>query len=302
MIELIEESYFFPVGTDSLHLKRFYTNPKGSPVLMVHGTIENGRIFYSKTQKGLAPYLAKEGFDVFVADLRGKGLSAPSISSGKVKTGQRESILEEIPAFYRYIRQIKGNLQAQHWVSHSWGGVLMLASLAHFPDMNVASITHFAAKRSISVWHWERIWNIEFAWNFFAKTMGLLYGHVPMRKFRLGMDDETKRFHREQLKWIYALNSWKDKKTGFDYQEVFQKIKLPPQLYLAGIQDSYLGNPLDVKRLMNEAPSEKSKYVLLSKANGYALDFGHNDMLTHPSASESHFHLVKEWMKEHDIL
>ena len=43
-------------------------------LLLIPGSIENGHIFYSKSGKGFAPWMAERGFDVFVADLRGRGL------------------------------------------------------------------------------------------------------------------------------------------------------------------------------------------------------------------------------------
>lgn len=44
---------------DILTLQRFRGAESGPPVLMLHGAIENGRIFYSESGKGLAPYLAR---------------------------------------------------------------------------------------------------------------------------------------------------------------------------------------------------------------------------------------------------
>ena len=76
-----EESLFIPLHqNDRLHLKRFCGSSTGSVVFMLHGTVENGRIFYSRNGKGLAPFLASKGYDVFVADLRGRGESTPAIS------------------------------------------------------------------------------------------------------------------------------------------------------------------------------------------------------------------------------
>jgi alpha-beta hydrolase superfamily lysophospholipase len=71
------------------------------PCLLVHGAIENGSIFYSKNGKGLGPYLAESGFDVFVADLRGHGLSTPTIAEEghKADYGQWETINVSIPSF-----------------------------------------------------------------------------------------------------------------------------------------------------------------------------------------------------------
>ena len=47
------ESYFINVNReDRLHLKRLYSREDAVPLLMLHGSIENGGIFYSKSLKG----------------------------------------------------------------------------------------------------------------------------------------------------------------------------------------------------------------------------------------------------------
>lgn len=91
-----ELSYFIPVvqGEEAqLHMRRFFREDldtsRAESILMLHGAIENGRIFYrggertdvnAVNRKGLAPFLAAHGFDVFVGELRGRGLSKPLIS------------------------------------------------------------------------------------------------------------------------------------------------------------------------------------------------------------------------------
>ena len=79
MIPPNTESYFISLDHDVLHLKRIYRVSHGIPVLMIHGSVSNGRIFYSSSHKGLAPYLAACGCDVYVADLRGRGQSTPAV-------------------------------------------------------------------------------------------------------------------------------------------------------------------------------------------------------------------------------
>src|SRR4026208_2216064 len=135
-----EDSLFIPLHEkDLLHLKRFCGNPLGPVIFMLHGTIENGRIFYSKNGKGLAPFLAKQGYDVFVADLRGRGLSTPSISRNS-KFGLTECIQEEIPAFLDEIKKIRGDAPL-HWIAHSWGGILLLSYYARQAEnANVSSM------------------------------------------------------------------------------------------------------------------------------------------------------------------
>ncbi|MFN4150949.1 MAG: alpha/beta fold hydrolase, partial [Candidatus Sericytochromatia bacterium] len=103
-----QESIYIDVDDNNkLHLKRFYINDSGNVVFMLHGSIENGRIFYSNSGKGLAPFLAKLGFDVYVADLRGRGLSTPKIDKNS-EFSQTDSIVKDIPIFIKKIEELRG--------------------------------------------------------------------------------------------------------------------------------------------------------------------------------------------------
>lgn len=84
-----ESTYILVTATDTLHLNRFNQEKQG---LLVHGSLENGRI----SGKGFAPLLVQQGYDVFVADLRGRGKSKPRIS-GKSVFGLTHT-LENFPA------------------------------------------------------------------------------------------------------------------------------------------------------------------------------------------------------------
>ncbi|MGZ3709459.1 MAG: alpha/beta fold hydrolase, partial [Bdellovibrionota bacterium] len=117
---MIQESLFTPVGPlgkDRLHL-RHIGDGEGEPALLVHGSIENGRIFYTTTGKGLAPFLAERGFDTYVPDLRGRGLSEPRMSR-TMTYGMWEAICEDVPALVRAIRERRGR-PASVWIAHSW--------------------------------------------------------------------------------------------------------------------------------------------------------------------------------------
>ena len=54
------------------------------------------QIFYTEKGKGLGCYLAEQGFDVYVLDLRGRGKSTPLINA-ESDYGQHEAITHDIP-------------------------------------------------------------------------------------------------------------------------------------------------------------------------------------------------------------
>mgnify|MGYP000054680651 FL=1 len=104
-MELLQQSLFVPCGEHRLHVRHIQPGVAihADPILMVHGAIENGRIFYTESGKGLACFLARHGYQVYVADLRGRGQSTPAIAE-RAGHGQHELITEDLPAL-------------QHWVA-----------------------------------------------------------------------------------------------------------------------------------------------------------------------------------------
>ena len=151
-------------NTDSLFMRRFCENPEGNPVLMVHGAIEDSHIFYSESGRGLAPFLAKQGLDVYVADFRGHGGSRPAISR-ESRYGQYEMICQDFPSMMQAIHRERGNIPVSV-IAHSWGGVIVSSSLARFPDIrdSVSSLVYFGSKRVVRARNIQKFLKIDLMW------------------------------------------------------------------------------------------------------------------------------------------
>lgn len=294
---ITQESIFIPVTeTDTLHLKRFSKQQQGKPFFLVHGSIENGRIFYSSSGKGFAPFLAEQGYDVFVADLRGRGQSTPAIS-GKSNFGLSHTLTEDFPAFISKIKELKGDVP-QLWGAHSWGGVLMLAYLARpAVPVRVQAMTFFATKRRISIQSFKRFFMIDIMWNLVANIAVATTGALYAKQLKMGSDSETRLTHNQTNEWV-EQRRWLDWDDNFDYAAALRRKSLPPTLYLTGAKDDVLGHPKDVQKLMQEAGPSNSVFQLVGKATGYRHDYGHIDILTHPDAPEDHFAEVVAWIKK----
>lgn len=296
-----QESIFIPLNaTDKLHLRRISQNRSGPPVFLVHGSIENGRIFYSKSGKGFAPWLAQQGYDVFVADLRGRGESKPAIS-GRSRFGLSHTLQEDFPAFIRKIKELKGNVP-QYWGAHSWGGVLMLAYLARpVVPVQVQAMAFFGSKRRISIRSLKKFFMIDVMWNWVGKTTAAATGALYARQLKMGSDSETRHTHLQTHEWV-VKRRWLDWHDNFDYAQALQAQQLPPTLYLTGAKDDVLGHPQDVERLMQETGCRRSELRVLGKANGYRHNYGHINILTHPEAQQDHFKEVLEWFRKHESM
>ena len=297
LTEIKQESIYIAVSEkDKLHLRRINTNTQGPPVLLVHGSIENGKIFYTKSGKGLAPYLARQGYDVFVADLRGRGKSTPAISRFS-NFGLSHTLKEDFPAIFRKIKELKGDVP-QYWAAHSWGGVLMLAYLARPTEpVNVQAMTFFGSKRRISIQSLKKFLMVDVVWNWTSKVVIAGMGWLPARHMRIGSDSETRLTHRQTHDWV-VQKRWLDWHDGFDYAASLQKMNLPPALYLTGVKDDVLGHPVDVKLLMQETGCQNCEFRILGTTHGNMHDYGHIDILTHPDAPNDHFPMVLNWFEK----
>ena len=265
-------------------------------IMMVHGSIESGRIWYSESGRGLAPYLAQQGYNVYVVDLAGRGQSKPKTRRGDGYS-QRHAINQELPALIDFIKQHSQNAP-MHWVAHSWGGVVLTAFLARYPRTDVLSMVMLGTKRRISVLHAERFVKVDLMWTLLGKVMIGLWGYWPARFLKAGSDNEPGAYHKELTRWVYS-KKWRDKVDGFDYKRQLKQLQLPQTLHLTGINDTYLGHPKDVQLFMNEVANPGDTFRLLSKQQGNKVDYGHIDICTHKEAVNDHFPVIVEWLRGH---
>jgi pimeloyl-ACP methyl ester carboxylesterase len=88
-------SQFLKTKAQSIHIRSFETQESTTNALLIHGSLEDGRIFYSKSGKGLAPYFQNHGHNVYVPDFQGRGESSPHPK--ELDKGHDEILLEDIP-------------------------------------------------------------------------------------------------------------------------------------------------------------------------------------------------------------
>ena len=290
-----QESLFIDEKQHQLHVRRVYTDASGPAVLMLHGTIENGRIFYTKNGKGLACHLANQGFDVYVADFRGKGESKPALNELPAH-GQHEMIVHDVPAFIRFVAEQTN--KSMHVVCHSWGGVIFHSTLARFPELasHIEKVICFGTKRTIHLKSLQKFWKVDVFWNRLAPLIAKKRGYINAVRLKFGADNETYDFLKQCVEWVKP-NAWVDPEDNYDYAMAAATTDWPPVWHITGIKDDLLGHIDDVRAFAKET-NANAKVSLLSIARGNQLDYDHINILTAPQANHDHFPKLVSWLNE----
>ncbi len=282
----------------SCAVHQMYQNPDGIPVIMIHGAIENARIFYSLNGKGFGPFLARNGYNVFAIDLRGKGDSEPKIAKG-FKGDMDDCINLDINKIYEYISPKVNPAHSWVGVGHSWGGVLLLSHYARYAEkFPIKKLVFFGTKRKIYFNSFVKIAQIVVGFSFIGSILNQIYGYMPTKdKLNLGTENESFFYFRDLLRWIFS-KKWVGK-DGFDYSKEFKQKPMPAILNIIGAADNYLGEKGDCEKTLLQCVDALSMVttMYLSKKNGYATDYGHNNMLSDKRAIKDYFPFVLEWMK-----
>ncbi len=291
-----QHSLFVDLADYHVHVRQLSPlNTVHSPVLYLHGAVENGRIFYSHSGRGLASFLADHGFIGYAVDFPGRGLSQPLRESG-LQHSQQQLICHDIPALITHFYH--EHQQPLILVCHSWGGVLAAASLARHPELlpKVKAKICFGSKRAISVRSLSKTLQIDLIWNRLAPWLSKHYGYLPAKRWRLGADDEPRQFLLDTIQWIKGA-PFVDCSDGFDYQAACQQVSWPPIWHFAAEQDKVLGHPQDVQAFIAESAQRHARSTLLGKSAGYSKQYDHISMLTDPVASHEHFTEIANWLK-----
>ena len=129
------------------HIRPEHPDPGKLPVILAHGMGLNAT-FWTITDDHLPGQFAARGYDVFLVDLRGSGLSHRVGPWGTIDSRLRETFLRElgtgrwtmddqafhdVPAIIDYVCAETGKDRV-NWVGHSLGGMMMFPFLETNPN------------------------------------------------------------------------------------------------------------------------------------------------------------------------
>jgi predicted alpha/beta hydrolase len=258
---------------------------RGVPVVLLHGSFSNRRFWYSPKGIGLGAYLARAGFDVWIAEMRGHGLSARNQAYKHNRVADYARF--DLPAIAGFVTEQSG--QVPHWIGHSLGGTTLMAALGggYLGAEGAASVAIFGSQVSRSYWP-LKLPPLQWSSRLFLKR----FEHISGPRFKRGPEDEPMGVFLESMRWHGLFGRFGDKKE--DWWAGLRQAQVP-LLAVAAVGD-HQDPEWACRKLFDQYGGEHKEFLCLGREHGFSQDFGHVQMLVSKAAHAEVWPRVVDWL------
>ncbi|MBG8559846.1 alpha/beta fold hydrolase [Pseudomonas qingdaonensis] len=259
---------------------------RGAPVILLHGSFSNRRFWFSPRGIGLGATLARAGFDVWIPEMRGHGLSPRNRDYRHNRVADYARY--DLPAIAAFVCEVSG--RTPHWLGHSLGGTTLAAALggAYLTQEQVASAAFFGTQVSRTYWP-LKIPPVEWGGRLLLKR----FAHLSGSRLKRGPEDEPIGLALESMRWFGLFGRFGDKQS--DWWAGLAEVRVPV-LAVAGAGDHQ--DPVwACRKLFEQIGSEHKRFVRLGREDGFD-NFGHVDMLVSKPAQAQVWPLVERWLSD----
>jgi pimeloyl-ACP methyl ester carboxylesterase len=323
----------FPLTADgwrlALHRHRPRSGGTGYPVILCGGYACNRYFLDYDERYSLARFLARTGFDAWVIEPRGRGLSHPDPETAPPQSWTFDDLVDfDAPAAIEHVTRMTGSRVA--WIGHSMGGMLLYAYLGRNADrehpvaagVTIASPVVFPTIHStllrrlgpflLSLPFTEMIpqrWAVGLLWALLANSSNL-FGDVAALRIGFNPDNVDRQMvggamraaicniPRAKLRQLarWSLEGVFCSVDGqIDYRAALEGVRTPI-LVTAGSADT-VAPPAAVRRALDRLPAGRSDYMEFGRAHGQSADYGHVDLILGRVASVEVFPALASWIR-----
>jgi pimeloyl-ACP methyl ester carboxylesterase len=297
--------------------------PGRGPVILCHGLLANRANLDLDERRSLARHLAGQGFDAWVLELRGSGLSRdPSGRRGLARVRFDDYAEQDVPAAIGAVCKETGWRSVQ-WVGHSMGGMVLYAYLSHTPDPRVASAVTIGspvdftvlartARRTLRLRPLLRFGRVPVGLGIRAfvpllryvpaevRRMGILPANLERRDLGDILVNVIEGFGSTRV--LHQFGDWVERGTfaSLDGARAYGELThLRCPLLVIAADDDLVAPPESVSPAFDRAPAPEKAYRLFGAASGDDREYGHGDILLSDAARRNVFPVITDWLVKH---
>lgn len=278
---------------DNVELAISRIHPRGEiiqpfPVILVHGTYCTRSFWVSSKGIGMGVYLSDQGFDVWIPELRGHGLSPKGESFSAISA--EDQIRYDLPAIQDYVFQVTD--APAFWIGHSFGGLFIIAALSMqwLNQETVKGMVTFGSQISLG----DTYLKIPpVAWS--LSLLMRIIGHLPAPTLGLGPEIEPAGVILETIRWKKLFGKWTDSQ-GKLYWDGLKGISVPIMAFAAAKDKN---DPAEGCKIIYDQYGSRDKiFIVLGKNYRFSKDYDHVGMVVSREAQSEVWPDVAGWMKD----
>ena len=314
----------------ALHHRAPARGGHGTPLLLCHGMGSNRFNMDGPGRVSLARHLQRAGWDVWVLELRGAGLSHRRFQVPPVPYGWtfEDYAQHDVPAAVSLVRELTGQPRIL-WVGHSLGGMVAYAALmtpvadafagvVTLASPGMTDVGHEAIDRWVALRRLLRfaprrlrtrcaaqagspfagviartVPNLVRDWMWHPDNLDLEVVRFMMRH---GVEDLPRSLLVEFARW-YEAKRMSDRYRLFSFGDHLERIRVP-MLVIAGGRDR-LTPPADLERLVQRLGCTDKTFWVAGHASGLKHEDSHVDLVLGRHAPDEVYPVVTAWLEEH---